>query len=80
MQVFRASERLGRFGEDIIYVKLKDDRGWVFESLNGNAVLVRVTLSSLAPPSPPPVPRNGSEGGMEDAAGVSDGNVGDGGD
>lgn len=71
MQVFWASERLGRFGEDIIYVKLRDDRGWVFESLDGKAVLVRVTLSSTAPP----VPRNGPEGDMKDA----DGRIEDGG-
>lgn len=48
-QAFWASERLGRLGEDTIYVKLKDGRGWVFESLNGKKVLERMTLSSMDP-------------------------------
>lgn len=48
-QAFWASERLGRLGEDTIYVKLKDGRGWVFESLNGKKVLERMTLSSMEP-------------------------------
>lgn len=62
-----------------MYVKLRDGRGWVFECLNGNEVLLRVTPSSLAPPSPPPVPQNGPKVDVEDAASGGDGNVGDGG-
>lgn len=31
----------------MIYVKLRDGRGWVFETLNGKKVLERVALSSM---------------------------------
>lgn len=48
-QGFWATERLGRLGEDMIYVRLRDGRGWVFESLNGKKVLERVAPSTLPP-------------------------------
>lgn len=31
----------------MIYVKLRDGRGWVFETLHGKKVLERVALSSM---------------------------------
>lgn len=40
-------------GEDTIYVKLRDRRGWVFENLHGKKVLERVTPSSMGPPAEP---------------------------
>ncbi|CAM9183438.1 unnamed protein product [Laminaria digitata] len=75
-EAFSASERLARLGEETIYVKLSDGRGWVFESLDGTRVLERVTPSSIRPPTPPSPPpslipppslRNGfgSDGGGE---------------
>ncbi|CAN0177598.1 unnamed protein product [Ascophyllum nodosum] len=48
-EAFWASERLGRLGEDTIYVKLRDGRGWVFENLNGTKVLSRVVPSLMSP-------------------------------
>ena len=56
VQAFFASERMGRLGEETIYVKLSDGRGWVFESLDGTRVLERVTPSSMEPPMPPSPP------------------------
>lgn len=53
MQAFSASERMARLGEETIYVRLTDGRGWVFESLDGTRVLERVTPSSIKPPTPP---------------------------
>lgn len=50
LQGFWATERLGRLGEDMIYVRLRDGRGWVFETLNGKKVLERVAPSTLPPP------------------------------
>lgn len=57
-QAFWASERLGRLGEDTIYVKLRDRRGWVFENLDGKKVLQRVTPSSMGPPQDEPDARD----------------------
>eukprot|EP00752_Nemacystus_decipiens_P006779 g6088.t1 len=52
-EAFWASERLGRLGEDTIYVKLRDRRGWVFENLGGKKVLERITPSAMGPPEAP---------------------------
>lgn len=49
-QGFWATERLGRVGEDMVYVRLRDGRGWVFETLNGKKVLDRVAPSTIPPP------------------------------
>ncbi|CAM9382513.1 unnamed protein product [Scytosiphon promiscuus] len=69
-EAFWASERLGRLGENTIYVKLKDGRGWVFESLKGKKVLERMTLSSIDPMG------DGDEGDARDVGHLSsDGNA-----
>lgn len=67
---------MGRFGEDTIYVKLRDGRGWVFENFRGNKVLERITLSSMGPPPAEPKEDAGDErdfdGGAEGFASPAD--------
>eukprot|EP00903_Cladosiphon_okamuranus_P010763 g10169.t1 len=75
-EAFWASERLGRLGEDTIYVKLRDRRGWVFENLHGKKVLERVTPSSMGPPDEPDARDNGGADVDVDGGGGRRGSVG----